>query len=321
MSDARVEYILAHSDPLDVANAVQSTVESLSWETFYEVASQGRTRLAGSYREELNEVLALDPPYVREEFYNFLKRNPRALASFNSSFITRVASRLESSSPPLFGDARARDRRRVWAYAAAIAAAFVLGAAITAFVTHSRLPLQAASRTTPLRAAPMHLTKPAHKQQHAIAHPIRRRTDEVVSEETPQAQTPAPQQSVAPVVLQQMKPSPSAASPKPVPNGKGDAVVGIPQPSPTATPEENPIDAESGTPVWRRGTVNVQASPAAPPEVQSESVPHESKAIPVRTATPTPAKPKATQKPGLVKRVINVFKGQPAPSPSPSPSP
>lgn len=318
MSDTRVEYILAHSDPLDVANAVQSTVESLSWETFYEVASHGRTRLAGSYREELNEVLALDPPYVREEFYNFLKRNPRALGSFGSPFITRVASRLESSSPPLFGDTRAADRRRTLAYAAAITAAFALGVAITFFVTHSRAPVQAASRGTPVRVMPLQFSRSAHKPQNVIAHPVRRRTDEVVSEDTPQPQTPAPtpQQIVAPVVVKQATPSPAPS--KPAPNGKGDAVVAIPQPSPTATPVENPIDAESGTPVWRKGTVNVQATAAPPPDVQSD-VPHESKAIPIRTATPPPPKPKATQKPGLVKSVINVFKGHPAPSPSPSP--
>ncbi|MBV9270414.1 MAG: hypothetical protein JO165_04925, partial [Candidatus Eremiobacteraeota bacterium] len=138
MHDGRVEFILAHSDPLDVANAIESVVGELSWETFYEVAGRGRSRLAGSYRNELNEVLALEPPVVREEFSKFLRRNPRTIASFGAPFTSGIAARLEDASPPLFGDARRHDRGRKFMYAGAIAAAFVLGVAITVLVTRSR---------------------------------------------------------------------------------------------------------------------------------------------------------------------------------------
>jgi len=331
MSDVRVEYILAHSDPLDVANAVHAAVDGLTWEAFYEIATHGRPRLAGSYREELNEVLALDPPYVREAFYKFLQRNPRTLGSFGKPFVSRVAMHLEHSSPPLFGDSRIATRRRAWMYAGAIATAFALGVAITMFVMHSRSPIEAASRKpffTPHRA---HAAAPVHK---AAPPPVYRRdANEVINDQSATGNpvvaapaTPAPAPALQRVNAQKPEPSPVAPArvvrrsnpPTRPPNGKGEAVVAVPVASPTATPPEDPIDAESGTPVWRKGTVNVQATPAQAPSVQDEGVPHESKAIPIHTATPPPPKPKATQKPGLINSVLKGAKG-PAPSPSPSP--
>jgi len=324
MHEGRVEFILAHSDPLDVANAIEAVVEGLSWEMFYEVASRGRTRLAGTYRDELNEVLALDPPYVREEFSKFLQRNPRALVCFGTPLTTRITSRLQDTSPPFFGEFAVADRR-VWWYAGAVAAAFVLGVAITVILTHSRAPLAAASHKMGLSGGASVRVQALRKQQPSPPPRIyRRNTDEVVSDSssssTAPVKTDSPKtevQQTVPVAAQPTVVKRSTPAPPP-PNGKGDAVVAVPAPSPTATPDDSTIDAENDTPVWRKGTVNVQASPADAPSVQDDGVPHEAKAIPIHTATPTPPKPKATQKPGLVRRVLDGFKG-PKPSPSSSP--
>jgi hypothetical protein len=322
MHDARVEFILAHSDPLDVANAIEAVVEGFTWETFYEVASRGRSRLAGTYRDELNEVLALDPPYVREEFSKFLQRNPRALVCFGTPLTTRVSARLQDTSPPFFGEIAVADRR-VWLYAGAIAAAFVLGVAITVIVTHSRAPVEAASHRSTLRGTAAVRVQAVHKQQSAPPVISRRNTDEVVTDNSSLPAAPvtsdAPKgevQQTVPVAAQPTVVKRSTPAPAP-PNGKGDAIVAVPAPSPTATPDDGTIDAENDTPVWRKGTVNVQASPADAPSVQDDGVPHEAKAIPIHTATPLPPRPKATQKPSVIRRVLDGLKPKPSPSSSP----